>query len=58
MERRAQRIAGVWAASLMAVLGVVVGLKCGGCSLAAIGLMGAALWWRWNIWTMVEQRLS
>jgi len=42
----------------MAVLSVVVGLECGGCFLAAIGLMGATLTWGWNMWTMLERRLN
>ena len=36
VEGRAEEIAGVWVTSLIAVLGVVGGLKCSGCSMAAI----------------------
>jgi len=52
-ERRAQRISGVWVASLMAVLGVVVGLSAVGTPWLPLALRGRLLgsdgihgpWW-------------
>jgi len=50
VEWKARRIARIW-------LFWVSSLACSALSsLAAIGPMGTALGWRWNIWTMVEQR--
>ena len=54
VEWKARRIARIW-------LFWVSSLACSALSsLAAIGptRMGTALGWRWNIWTMVEQRLN